>query len=172
MLGLGATLGLVSPLLFLGACGGGGVASQAKAEGPAAPRGAPVQAVVVQPTEAERDSSGARTVRITSREGVSTWIESPAFATSGWSEGGEARSARYRVAFEGPQGEVSVYWIGTTKSSPIKYLCFGFCSDWWVAPSLEDGSPDVERFRLMSDQVWHPLAREWYLADPGDDTHR
>lgn len=155
--------GALAPLAcVVMACGG---ASQGSLEGPAPPTDNAVETVVLDPTDEEREKGGAETVTITSPEGVTAWIQSPAFFETGWTEGPEGAKPRYRVSFQGASGEVAVYWIGTTKTSPITYLCFGFCSSWWVAPARADGAFDSSRHRIIPDDEWQPLTREWYLAE-------
>lgn len=153
----------MSGALAVFSCGG---ASQGNLEGPPPPpKDGEVTAVLVEPTQEEREKGGVETVTISSSEGVATWIGSPIFFESGWSEGSEGNAARYRIVFEGASGELATYWIGTTKGSPVTYLCFGFCNSWWVSPSLENGDQDATRYRVIPDKDWQPLAREWYLAE-------
>ena len=124
-----------------------------------------VRSIVVEPTSQERAQGDEVTVTINSAEGLATWVGSPAFSDTDWTQGSEGSAPRYRIAFQGPDGELAVFWIGSITGEPKAYRCFGFCSSWWVAPSSDDGQQDKNRYRVIAEQVWQALAREWYLAE-------
>jgi hypothetical protein len=136
-----------------------------------APVEAEVRAVIVEPTPEEEAQGGVRSVTISSDDGLSTWLGSPAFSELAWLKGDQGKHARYRVVFVSDGDARKVYFIGTTKTSRNTYRCYGFCEPWWVAPALPSGEQDFTRYRLIAEQEWQPLAREWYLADK-DKTQR
>ncbi len=131
---------------------------------PASPAetGETVVAVVLTPTPEERDGGGKEVV-IDAAEAVEHWVRSPLFGSGGWVKNEDQSPPRYLVSFQGRSDEVARYYIGTVQGGAVEYRCFGLCAKWWVAPALPDGSQDVLRYRLMSDDAWHPLAREWYM---------
>lgn len=146
--------------LFVWACGGasgGGPAASSPGES-----GETVVAVVITPTQAERDGGGSEVV-INSTAAVDDWVHSPVFGSSGWMKNEDQSAPRYLVSFQGRSGEVARYYIGTVRGESVEYRCFGLCAKWWVAPAASDGSQDILRYRLLTDDAWHPLAREWYM---------
>lgn len=115
------------------------------------------------PTDAERQGGGLEVV-IDANDAVSDWVSSVAFGPGGWEKNEDQSPPRYVVSFRGREGEVARYFVGTLKGEPLAYRCFGLCETWWAAPAQADGTQDPLRYRVLDDDVWHPLARQWYLS--------
>lgn len=122
-----------------------------------------VVAIVMTPTDAERQGGGVEVV-INASDAVRDWVSSPAFDASSWEKNENQLPPRYVVSFRGRDGEVARYYMGTLRGKPLAYRCFGLCDTWWSAPSRTDGSHDPLRYRVLGDEIWHPLARQWYLS--------
>jgi hypothetical protein len=122
-----------------------------------------VDHVLVTPS-AEELNAGGEEVAITDEVSIGHWTESAELFPTTWEKNSDGLRARYRASFQGEDGELSAFFLGTTKDSPIEPKCFGLCAHWWVAPALADGTQDMENYHVMSDDLWHPLAREWYLS--------
>lgn len=151
--------------VFLFGCGG---ASASTSPAPLEqeqqpPRQQQVVSVVITPTPPE-GKVGGREVVIDASDAVRDWVTSEAFSSTGWEKNEDASPPRYVVSFRSREGEVTRYFLGTVKGEATKYRCFGLCARWWTAPSQGDGSQDPFRYRVLSDEVWHPLARQWYLS--------
>jgi len=122
-----------------------------------------VTSITITPTQ-EEEVGGGMEVVIRDAESVSHWVNSAAFSSTGWQRNEDHLSGRYRVVFLSEEGEVARFYLGTVKGDPVKYRCFGLCATWWVAPANQRGEQDEDRYRVMDDGIWQPLAREWYLS--------
>jgi hypothetical protein len=122
-----------------------------------------VTSIDITPME-EEEVGGGMAVTIRDPESVSHWVNSEAFSSTGWQTNADKLPARYRVVFMSEDGEVARFYLGTVKGDPVKYRCFGLCATWWIAPANARGEQDSDRYRVMEDTIWHPLAREWYLS--------
>ena len=122
-----------------------------------------VEYVLVTPSAEER-AAGGEEVKIIDSISIGHWTESVEFFPMKWEKNFQGLKARYRVSFQGEGGEISAFFLGTTKDSAIEPKCFGLCAHWWVAPALQDGTQDMANYHVMSEDLWHPLAREWYYS--------
>ncbi len=122
-----------------------------------------VDHVLLRPLAEERDAGGEE-VMMTDPVSIGHWTESVEFFPAEWEKNEQKLKARYRVSFRGEGGELAAFFLGTTKDSAIEPKCFGLCAHWWVAPALEDGTQDMMNYHVMSEDLWHPLAREWYYS--------